>query len=77
MTIKTASEFGELIRSTRRKSKLTQAELAAACNVGERFVRELEKGKPTCQLGKALHVAQMLGIKFEEKTPPFRSENTQ
>ncbi len=70
MTVMTAKDFGELIRATRRESKLTQAELAAACGIGERFVRELEKGKPTCQLGKALLVAQMLGIKFEEKKPP-------
>lgn len=73
MSLKTAKDFGELIRATRREAKLTQAELAAACGVGERFVRELEKGKSTCQLGKALLVAQMLGIKLQEQTPsPLR-----
>lgn len=49
---------------------LTQVDLAAASGVGERFVRELEKGKASCQLEKSLLVARMLGIKFEPILPP-------
>jgi len=30
----------------------------------------MEKGKPTCQLGKALTVLQTLGIKIELVPPP-------
>lgn len=74
MKILTAKDMGELIRATRSKAKLTQAQLAAASGTGERFVRELEKGKTTCQLGKALFVVQMLGIKFEAQ-PPLRDES--
>jgi y4mF family transcriptional regulator len=74
MKVSNAIEFGELIRSCRKKAGLTQASLAAAAGIGERFVRELEKGKPTCQLAKALLVAQMLGIKFEVKLPPVSAE---
>lgn len=69
MTITTAKDFGNFIRTTRKKAKLTQADLAAASGMGERFVRELEKGKPSCQLEKALLAAQMLGIKIEMKLP--------
>jgi y4mF family transcriptional regulator len=69
MRILTAKEFGKLIQTTRKQSGLTQAELAAASGLGERFVRELEKGKPSCQLEKALLVASMLGIKFEASQP--------
>lgn len=64
MVILTAKKFGKIIKTTRKKLKLSQAELAAACGVGPRFVRELEKGKPTCELEKALLVASMLGIKL-------------
>lgn len=74
MKITNAQEFGKLIYDTRKKTKLTQADLAAASGIGERFVRELEKGKPSCQLEKALLVAQMLGIKFEVKLPPADNE---
>ncbi len=63
--LKTSIDFGELIRTTRKKQKLTQGQLAAACGVGERFVRELEKGKPSCQLAKSLLVLRMLGIKLQ------------
>jgi HTH-type transcriptional regulator/antitoxin HipB len=74
MRVTTASEFGKLVRKTRKNAKLTQASLAAASGIGERFVRELEKGKPTCQLEKALFVAQMLGIKFNVTVPPTKEE---
>lgn len=70
MTFKTAKEFGKLIYTARKQTKLTQRQLAAASGVGERFVRELEKGKPTCQLEKALWIGKMLGIKFIAQLPP-------
>lgn len=69
MRVMTSKVFGELIREARKKSKLTQSQLAAASGIGERFVRELERGKATCQLAKALWVAQMLGIKFDVTLP--------
>lgn len=64
-----AKEFGNMIRKARKQAKLTQADLAAASGIGERFVRELEKGKPSCQLEKALMVATMLGIKLQAVMP--------
>lgn len=30
--------------------------------VGVRFIRELEHGKPSCHMGKALQVMAMLGL---------------
>jgi len=74
MQVITAKDFGKLIKAARKKDHLTQAELAAASGIGVRFVRELEKGKPSCQLEKALRVAQMLGIKFEALLPPNAEE---
>jgi hypothetical protein len=35
------------------------------CGTGLRFIVDLEKGKPTCQVGKTLHVLQMLGFVLE------------
>lgn len=69
MKISNTADFGNLMRNTRKNAKLTQAELAAASGTGERFIRDLERGKSTCQLEKALFVAQMLGIKFEAIVP--------
>ena len=74
MKITGATDFGNLIRSTRKKAKITQAGLAAASGIGERFVREIEKGKPSCQLEKALRVARLLGIKIEASPPNLQNE---
>ena len=62
--MKTSKDFGELISSFRKSQGLTQKELAGICNVGVRFIIDLENGKETCQLQKSLHIARMLGIKF-------------
>jgi HTH-type transcriptional regulator / antitoxin HipB len=74
MKVIVAKDFGHLIFKARKNAKLTQSQLAAAAGIGDRFVRELEKGKPSCQLEKALLVAEMLGIKFNAELPPTREE---
>lgn len=48
-----------------KEQKLTQPQLAGLCNVGVRFIVDLESGKETCQIGKVLYVLDMLGIKLK------------
>lgn len=64
--ITTAREFGRLVATGRKALGITQRELALAINVGERFIVELEAGKPTAQLGKALAAARAAGVKLED-----------
>lgn len=59
-----AQSFGLMIKRVRKELKMTQPELAAASGTGVRFIVDLEKGKPTCELGKALQIARVLGIKL-------------
>ncbi len=59
----TPRELGRIIRDERTAQKLRQDELAAAAGVGVRFLIELEAGKPTAQLGKALDVLATLGCR--------------
>lgn len=54
--------LGALIRNERKRQKLTQEQLAALTGVGDRFVRELESGKKSAQLGRALLVIRALGL---------------
>jgi y4mF family transcriptional regulator len=61
----TPETIGELVRSTRKNMGVTQKDLAMTSGTGLRFIIEMEQGKPTCQLGKALTVLQTLGIKIE------------
>jgi y4mF family transcriptional regulator len=58
-----SKSFGLLIRAERKAQKLTQEQLAALTGVGVRFVRELEAGKDSCQIGRALQVAATLGLR--------------
>jgi transcriptional regulator with XRE-family HTH domain len=59
-----ALAFGSLIRSRRKALKMRQDQLALATGVGRRFLIDLEAGKPTCQLGRSLLVAEALGLKL-------------
>ncbi|MDR1859253.1 MAG: helix-turn-helix domain-containing protein [Treponema sp.] len=65
MKIDNAEAFGRVVREYRKRQKITQSQLAAVANTGLRFISDLENGKPTVQLGKALKAAYMLGISLE------------
>jgi y4mF family transcriptional regulator len=57
-----STTLGQRLRKERKAQRLTQEQLAGLTGVGVRFVRELEAGKETCQLGRALKVAEALGL---------------
>ena len=59
MAIRSARDFGAAIRNRRKQLGYTQGELA---DVGIMFVSQLENGKPTAQLDKAIRVANMVGL---------------
>src|SRR3954454_1624874 len=69
-----AHAFGSLVRSRRKALKMRQDQLALATGVGRRFLIDLEAGKPSCQLGRSLLVAETLGLKptdfFGSSGPP-------
>jgi HTH-type transcriptional regulator / antitoxin HipB len=69
----TPESIGRLIRATRKALGVTQRDLAMTSGTGLRFIIDLEKGKPTCHLGKVLTVLHTLGIKIELILPE-RSE---
>ena len=62
-------EIGALVRNARRALSLRQDELAGAAGVGVRFIVDLEAGKATVQLGKALAVLQALGCRIRIDPP--------
>lgn len=64
-----SSDIGQAIRTTRKALGVTQQALAMTSGTGLRFIIELEKGKPSCQLDKVLTVMQTLGIKLELSLP--------
>ncbi len=60
--IRHARELGALVREQRKRVSLTQADIAGLGNTGNRFIVELENGKPTVQLQKVLDVIELLGL---------------
>lgn len=60
--VDTIQTLGHIIRDERKAQGLTQEELAGLAGVGVRFLRELEHGKESCQIGRALHVLSTLGL---------------
>ena len=58
--------FGSTIRRRRKALNMRQDELALATGVGRRFLIDLEAGKPTCQLGRSLLVADILGLRVAD-----------
>jgi HTH-type transcriptional regulator/antitoxin HipB len=61
--------LGEAIRAARKRLKVTQKDLALASGTGLRFIIELEQGKPSCHLGKALGILQALGLRLQLVEP--------
>ncbi len=61
--INDSDHFGKALRRARKSQGLTQQQLALTANTAPRFISELERGKRTCQVGKALHVARCLGLR--------------
>jgi y4mF family transcriptional regulator len=60
--VKTSAELGALVRSRRARLALRQLDVAGLGNTGNRFIVELENGKPTVQLQKVLDVLDLLGL---------------
>lgn len=64
MKITNLENLASVIKATRKSQGLTQSDVAFACNVGLRFIVDLERGKETCQIGKVLQVMNMLGLEI-------------
>jgi y4mF family transcriptional regulator len=61
----------DAVKARRRGLRLTQPDLASLAGCSERFVRELEAGKPSVRLDKLLAVLDVLGLelRLEERRP--------
>jgi y4mF family transcriptional regulator len=57
-----SEKLGLIIKNQRKFLGLTQTEVALSCGVGIRFISDLENGKPSCQIDKALLVMESIGL---------------
>lgn len=56
--------LGKWVKAQRKASHLTQKALANKAGVGVRFIREMERGKPTLQLNKVNQVLLLFGYQM-------------
>ena len=60
--INNAADFGKMIRDKRKKLGYTQQYLCDVTGISTSFISDLENGKETAELGKAIFLANMLGL---------------
>jgi len=71
--IRTSVALGVLIREQRKRQSLNQLDLAGLANTGNRFIVDLENGKPTVQLQKVLDLMDLLGLELVVRSKASRS----
>lgn len=62
MKITDSVSFGKALRLRRKELNYTQAYLSEFTGLSISFISELERGKPTAELEKALKLVQILGM---------------
>jgi y4mF family transcriptional regulator len=67
--IKNSKDVGSAIRARRKALGLTQKELVDVAPFGITFISDLENGKETAQLNKAIETIRMLGLRLVIEAP--------
>ena len=60
--ISNPEQLGTLIRQVRKKQGITQEDLSSLVGVGPRLIGEIERGKPTAEIGKVFQLLAGLGL---------------
>lgn len=69
-SIQSAEDLGLVIRAVRKCGHVRQDDLASIVGVSRQFAVDVEKGKPTIQLGRVLRLLKELGIELSVDIPP-------
>lgn len=57
--------IGAFVRAQRKELRPTQLEVEELADVSDRFLRDLEHGKPSAEIGKVIDVLAVLGFALE------------
>lgn len=68
-----SNDLALVVRNKRKKDGLTQAEAAALCGVGTRFLSDIENGKNSLHFSKVLKVLEGLGLVVEVRERGYQA----
>ena len=74
----TPKDIGRIIRAKRKEIGVRQEAAAGLSGVGTKFLSQLENGKETAELGKALQVLKKMGLEvyiFPRSADPLKGLN--
>lgn len=64
MKIIDTKDIGIMIRNKRKQLQYSQEFLSKNTGLSMSFISNIENGKETCEIGKVLKLAQVLGLDF-------------
>lgn len=67
--IHNAADIGTLARQLRKRQGIRQDDMAAIIEASHVFLRDVELGKGTVQLGKVLRLLDELGVRVHLEVP--------
>lgn len=62
MKITDSESLGRVIRARRKELNYTQAYLSEFTGFSVTFISDLERGKPTAEIGKTIRLSNILGM---------------
>ena len=68
MKVYDSAMFGRAIKLRRKEMKYTQRDISELTGFSISFISDLENGKPTAEIGKAIYVSNVLGLDIEIKS---------
>lgn len=67
--IRSVEDIGLVLRAVRKSSGVRQDDLAATVRVSKQFTADVERGKPTVQMGLVLRLLREMGIALSADIP--------
>lgn len=65
LIVTSPQELGREIRRRRKELQYTQAFLSEFSGLSVSFISDIERGKTTAEIGKILHLVNLLGMDLE------------
>lgn len=71
MLVRTARDVGKLIRAARKAKGWTQARLAGELGSTQKWVSQIENGRPGADLDRVLRALSLLGVILDARLPGY------